>query len=232
MNLLVISSAPVFILLFYVYYRDKYEKEPLSLLFKSLLAGAIITVPIYFSELGISHLVNPLRTSIYSAAFNDAFIVAALCEEAFKLAAVMLLVWRNKNFNERFDGIVYAVFVSLGFALVENMMYVFGHANGLEVGLSRAITAVPAHAMFGVMMGYHLGLARFEARRQKLHLVNAFLIPFLFHGIYDFILMSQNKWLLMGFAPLMVYLYIRVRKRMFQHSQSSVFKPDDKHDVD
>jgi len=210
----------------------KYEKEPLSLLFKSLLAGAAITVPVYFAELGVSNLIYPLRTSVYSAAFNDAFLVASLCEEAFKLAAVMLLVWRNKNFNERFDGIVYAVFVSLGFALVENMMYVFGHENGLQVGLSRAISAVPAHAMFGVMMGYHLGLARFIPHRQKLHLLNAFFIPFLFHGIYDFILMSQNKWLLMGFAPLMVYLYIRVRKRMFQHSQNSVFKPDDEQDVD
>lgn len=230
MNLIVISSAPVFILLFYVYYRDKYEKEPLSLLLKSLLAGAVITMPIYFAELGMSYLLQSFRASVYSAAFNDAFMVAALCEEAFKLAAVMLLVWRNKNFNERFDGIVYAVFVSLGFALVENMMYVMGNANGLEIGLSRAITAVPAHAMFGIMMGYHLGLARFEEKHQTLHLFNAFFIPFLFHGIYDFILMSQNRWLLMGFAPLMIYLYIRVRRRMFEHSENSVFKPDE--DVD
>ncbi|MCU4162845.1 PrsW family glutamic-type intramembrane protease [Carboxylicivirga caseinilyticus] len=225
MNLILIASAPVLIILFYIYYRDKYEKEPFGLLIKSLIAGMIICIPIIIGEQWTSSFLHPLKTNQMTNAFLDAFFVASFWEEAFKLTAVMLLVWRNKNFNERFDGIVYAVFVSLGFALIENIMYVLNTDNGIQTGLARAFTAVPAHAMFGVMMGYHLGLARFISKKQTYHLINAFFYPFLFHGIYDFILMSQNKWLLLTFAPLMVYLYIRIKKRLLQHSEDSVFKP-------
>nr|WP_319397405.1 PrsW family glutamic-type intramembrane protease [uncultured Carboxylicivirga sp.] len=225
MNLIILASAPVFIILIYIYYRDKYEKEPLGLLIKSLIAGMIICIPIIIGEQWTASMIQPLTNNKIAHAFMDAFFVASFWEESFKLTAVMLLVWRNKNFNERFDGIVYAVFVSLGFALIENIMYVVNTDNGLHTGIARAFTAVPAHAMFGVMMGYHLGLARFISKKQTFHLINAFFYPFLFHGLYDFILMSQNKWLLLTFAPLMVYLYIRIKKRLLQHSEDSVFKP-------
>ncbi|MCU4174819.1 PrsW family glutamic-type intramembrane protease [Carboxylicivirga sp. N1Y90] len=224
MNLVIIASAPILIILFYVYYRDKYEKEPLGLLFSSLVAGMIICIPILFAERWASGMLAPLRTNMINSAFWDAFFVASFWEEAFKMLAVMLLVWRNKNFNERFDGIVYAVFVSLGFALVENIMYVLNTDNGIQTGIARSFTAVPAHAMFGVMMGYHLGLARFIKSKRKMHLFHAFFYPFLFHGLYDFILMSKNDWLLLTFAPLMVYMYIRIKKRLIQHSEDSVFK--------
>lgn len=224
MDLILLASAPIFIILFYIYYRDKYEKEPIGLLIKSLIAGMLICIPILFAENWASDLLTPLRTNLIRTAFWDAFFVASFWEETFKMLAVMLLVWRNKNFNERFDGIVYAVFVSLGFALVENIMYVFNTNNGIQTGLMRAFTAVPAHAMFGVMMGYHLGLARFIRKKRLLHLFHAFFYPFLFHGLYDFVLMSQNEWLLLTFAPLMVYLYIRIKKRLLQHSENSVFK--------
>lgn len=227
MDLILIASAPIFIILFYIYYRDKYEKEPIKLLLKSLIAGMFICIPIIFAEQWASHLLTPLKTNLITTAFWDAFFVASFWEESFKLLAVMLLVWRNKNFNERFDGIVYAVFVSLGFALVENIMYVLNTENGIQTGIARSVTAVPAHAMFGVMMGYHLGLARFIAKYRILHLFNAFFYPFLFHGLYDFILMSQNKWLLLTFAPLMVYLYLRIKKRLLQHSKDSVFRPEE-----
>lgn len=225
MNLLLIASAPIFIILFYIYYRDKYEKEPFGLLVKSLIAGMLICIPIIFAEQWSANILIPLKTNLITTAFWDAFFVASFWEEAFKMTAVMLLVWRNKNFNERFDGIVYAVFVSLGFALIENIMYVINTDNGIQTGIARAFTAVPAHAMFGIMMGFHLGLARFASKKQGLHLFNAFFFPFLFHGLYDFILMSQNKWLLLTFAPLMVYMYIRIKKRLLQHSEDSVFKP-------
>ncbi|MBS2099452.1 PrsW family glutamic-type intramembrane protease [Carboxylicivirga linearis] len=225
MNLILIATAPVLIILFYIYYRDKYEKEPFGLLIKSLIGGMLICIPIIFGEQWTASMLLPYKNNQFIDAFMDAFFVASFWEESFKLTAVMLLVWRNKNFNERFDGIVYAVFVSLGFALIENIMYVVNTDNGLHTGIARAFTAVPAHAMFGVMMGYHLGLARFIGKHQSFHLFNAFFYPFLFHGLYDFILMSQSKWLLLTFAPLMVYLYIRIKKRLLQHSNDSVFKP-------
>jgi RsiW-degrading membrane proteinase PrsW (M82 family) len=226
MKLLLIALAPVFILLAYVYYRDKYDKEPLGLLIKGLIAGMLITIPVLFAEQGMSRVILPLQEHVMANAFGTAFLVAALCEEALKYLAVFLLVWRNKAFNERFDGIVYAVFVSLGFALIENLLYVFGNDNGLSVGIGRAFTAVPAHAVFGILMGYHLGLAKFSQASTAKHLANAFFFPFLFHGLYDFILMSGHPALLVTFVPLLIYMFYRANKRMKQLSAISVFNPD------
>jgi RsiW-degrading membrane proteinase PrsW (M82 family) len=223
-NLLLIAVAPVFIILVYIYYRDKYEKEPLNLLFEGLVAGGVIVFPIVYFE----QLINPIGSNlspIYSAAWT-AFMVAALVEELFKYFAVYILIWRNPNFNERFDGIVYGVFVSLGFALVENISYVFGNPEGLRVALLRAVTAVPAHAMFGVMMGYWFGLAKFVPSKRRQYMFSAFSFPFLFHGIYDFILMSAKNYLLILFIPLIVYMFFRARKRIRRLEAKSFFNPN------
>ncbi len=226
MHLLFLAIAPVLTLLIYIYYRDKYEKEPLSLLIKGLVAGMLCVIPIIPAE-GLMHmLIAPFEGSRYLYAFGNAYLVAALCEEAFKFIAVYLLIWRNPNFNERFDGIVYAVFVSLGFALVENMMYVFGNAEGIQIALSRAFTAVPAHAMFGVLMGYYLGLARFSDTPALVnkHLKYALIVPIFFHGLYDFILMSENAFFLLGFFPLLISMVIIAHRRMKEHSNNSIFR--------
>ncbi len=222
MNLLLVSVAPVAIILVYIYYRDKYEKEPISLLIKGLIAGMIIVIPILFAEKLVSAILPYIFTEKIGKAFGDAFLVAALCEEAFKLLAVYILIWKNPNFNERFDGIVYSVFISLGFALVENIMYVF--SNGFHVGISRAFTAVPAHAMFGIMMGYYLGLAKFIKPSRTKYFVMAFVAPFLFHGIYDFILMVKIQWVLLLFFPFLIFMMYRTQLRMKEHVENSVFK--------
>ncbi len=231
MNLLILSFAPVLIILLYIYYRDKYEKEPLSLLIKGLLLGMIIVIPISAFEEIAFLIINPAGLSQMSSAFFTAFLIAALVEEGFKYLAVYLLIWKSKDFNERFDGIVYAVFVSLGFALIENIMYIFSNENGFAVGVTRALTAVPAHAIFGILMGYHLGLARFDIKGRSKHLINAFFYPFLFHGLYDFILMSEHQLLLLLFIPLLGYIYYRANKRMKTLSRMSVFNPDNQKDV-
>lgn len=223
-NLFLISVAPVFIILAYIYYRDKYEKEPLGLLLEGLLAGGVIVLPIIYFE----RLIEPFSHNfgqIGSAAWT-AFLVAALVEEAFKFFAVYVLIWRNPNFNEKFDGIVYAVFVSLGFALVENIMYVFGNEEGLRVGLTRAITAVPAHAIFGIMMGYWLGFAKFIPSKRNKYMFAAFAYPFLFHGLYDFVLMSGHAILLALFVPLLIYMYFRANKRLNHLDDQSFFNPN------
>ncbi len=140
-SLLFISLAPVLIIAFYIYSRDKYEKEPLSVLIEALFAGVMIVLPAVLIE---SVLVLPVRSSgsLMSAGYSG-FIVAGLTEEGMKFLVLYLFFWRNKNFNEKFDGIVYAVFIALGFAGVENIMYVF--KGGYGVGITRALTAVPAH---------------------------------------------------------------------------------------
>lgn len=221
MNLLLVALAPVAIILFYVYFRDKYEKEPISLLLKAVAAGALIVLPVLPVEMGLNTLAPPLDG--FSRAAFKAFAVAGLVEEAFKFLAVYLLIWRNKNFNEKFDGIVYAVFVSLGFAMVENILYV--NKYGMDAGLTRALTAVPAHALFGVVMGYYLALAKFRPAVRKSNLIWALLIPLLLHGFYDFILFSEHKLLLLLFLPYLGFLYYFGGSRMKTLSDASIFKP-------
>ena len=228
--LLFITFAPILILALYIYWRDKYEKEPIGLLLMALLLGALIVIPIIFVETWLgdywetkfgNKLTGDVAT-LASAAYV-AFIVAAFTEEAFKYLAFFYF-WRNRNFNELFDGIVYAVFISLGFAAVENALYVLAEDGGITVGMLRAVTAVPAHALFGVAMGYYFSLAKFEPKHRTKYLFLALLIPIALHGIYDFILMAENELLFLLFVPYIIVLWISALKRMRLHSNNSVFK--------
>ena len=210
MNLLLLALAPIFIILVYIYSRDKLEKEPVSLLFRALLFGALTTIPIIFIEGFLSDL-NP-ATNHTTYAFYNAFVVAGFTEEIFKFLALYLLIWNHKEFDDRFDGIVYAVYISLGFAAVENVMYVFNY--GPTAGYSRALTAVPAHAIFGVTMGYYFSLAKFHSQKTQSNLFKAFFIPFLLHGTYDFILMVNHPLYLFVFIPFLVYLWISAFRKI------------------
>lgn len=220
MNLILLASAPVVIILVYVYIRDKYDKEPLGLLLKTLLAGALTTIPILLVGTWLSKFLVYF-TGLQVAAYN-AFIVAAFNEELFKFAALFFLIWRHKEFDEKFDGIVYAVFVSLGFAWVENIMYVLQY--GQEVAYSRAVTAVPMHAILGVTMGYYFSMAKFFEKRRTINFLSALFMPVLLHGIYDFILMSQHEMYLLIFIPFLFYLWRSGFKKMKELSNDYPYK--------
>ena len=220
MNLLILAVAPVFLLVFYLYYRDKYEKEPIGMLIKALIAGVIIVLPILFVEIYISNYVE--KYSGYTHVFLEAFAVAGFTEEIFKWLAVYLIFFRSRHFNERFDGIVYAGIVSLGFALVENIMYVLGNQSE-SVAYMRAFTAVPAHMLFGVVMGYRFGLAKFLPANRGWHLFMAFFMPFILHGTYDFLLMLEKTWALVLFFPFVIFLWYFGLVRMKRHSFNSAF---------
>jgi RsiW-degrading membrane proteinase PrsW (M82 family) len=220
MDLIIIALAPVLILAFYIYLRDKYEREPLSQLLLAISAGCLITIPVIIVE---GWLAVPMRQmSGYPAAAWNAFIVAGMTEEVFKFSALMILFWGNRNFNEKFDGIVYASFISLGFAAVENILYVKDGGAGL--GLMRAFTAVPAHALFGVVMGYHAGLARFYPQERRFRLFFALALPIVLHGVYDFILMSGHPLFLLVFVPYLIFLWIFGFRRMRDLSDRSIFR--------
>ena len=221
MAVLLASLAPVFIILFYIYFRDKYEKEPLGLLLKALLLGIVIVIPVIIVERLLMNLMPPAG-KVTEAAYH-AFVVAGSTEELFKFLALYLLVWKSPSFNEKFDGIVYAVFVSLGFAGVENVLYVMD--GGMQTALIRALTAVPAHAIFGVTMGYYLGIAHMYKELKSNYLARALLVPIVLHGIYDFILMVEIGWLLLMFFPYVIVLYFMAIKKMKRLSDSSIFKP-------
>jgi RsiW-degrading membrane proteinase PrsW (M82 family) len=219
-NLIFISIAPVLIIAFYIYNRDRYEKEPFSVLTKALFAGVIIVLPVIFIEDLLTALVQNTEDLRYTA--YKAFVVAGFTEEGMKYLAFYIFFWNNKNFNEKFDGIVYAVYIALGFAAIENILYVF--MGGYGVGIIRAFTAVPAHALFGVTMGFYFGLARFNIKFRMLYLVIAFLLPFIFHGLYNFILMSNTPILLLAFIPVFTLLWISSFRKMSLHSNASAFK--------
>lgn len=207
MNLILLASAPVLIIIGYIYFRDKYEKEPIGLLLLAIIAGAAIIPPAIYFEKSMSQF--------GSGPFFTAFFVASLIEELLKYLVVLLLFFKRKSFNEKFDGIVYAVFVSIGFAWLENIFYV----QEAKIGYLRAITAVPGHAIWGIAMGYHLGLAKFLPKRKTYHLFLAFFIPFLMHGIYDYFAMVNTTWGFILFVPFVIYLYFFGFKKLKKASQ-------------
>lgn len=222
MNLLIVSLAPVVIIAAYIYFRDKYEKEPIGLLLKALFAGALTVIPILVLEGYLDRFTFQLP-GLFSAAWK-AFAVAAFSEELFKYLALYLLIWRSAEFNEKFDGIVYATYVSLGFAAVENVLYVTD--GGLNTGMMRAVTAVPAHAIFGITMGFYFGLAKFYEKERRSLKQKALFFPILLHGIYDFILFTEIEWLTIVFFGFVIYLYISGLKRMKKLSGQSIYNTD------
>ena len=227
-NLLFISLAPVFIIALYIYSRDRYEKEPVSLLIKALFIGILCVLPVLLIEGVLTRMyIGP--EGISEAAYT-AFVVAGLTEEGIKFLALFIFFWRNKNFNEKFDAIVYAVFISLGFAAIENILYVF--QGGYSVGIVRALTAVPAHALFGIMMGYNFGLARFNAEYRRLNLFAAFAIPFISHGAYDFLLMGNSQFLMLVFIPVFILYWITGFRKMKKLSDDSAFRGISDNDQD
>jgi protease PrsW len=221
MTILLASLAPVLIILLYIYFRDKYDKEPIGLLIKALVVGAAIVIPVIFVERLLIELM-PRSGRIGEAAYL-AFVVAGSTEELFKFLALYLIVWKSPSFNEKFDGIVYAVFVSLGFAAIENVIYVV--EGGMQTAVIRSLTAVPAHAIFGITMGYYLGIAHMYKELRSKYLFRALLVPIILHGFYDFILMVEVGWLLMLFIPYVIVLYLMAMKKLKLLSDSSIFKP-------
>lgn len=209
--LIALAVAPSVALLYYIYNRDRYEKEPRRMLIKAFLLGMAIVIPATIGELILMWIFGGAQG--LTGAFIQGFVVAGLTEELLKFFVLYKGFYKAPEFNERFDGIVYGVFVSLGFATIENILYVF--TGGVSVALTRSLTAVPAHALFGVAMGYYFGRARFATpNRAKGLFGKAIFVPVLLHGLYDFILFSANGFLLLGFIPYMIYIWRRGLKNL------------------
>lgn len=185
------------------------------MLLLSFVGGMLTVIPVLIFGF-ILQLFYP-DLGIIIGSFYDSFFIAALNEELFKFVAVMVIVWNSKYFDEKFDGIVYAVYVSLGFALVENILFVFSAGDVIvwgffdprtETGILRAFTAVPAHAIFGITMGYFIGQAKFNLEKRGTLLTSALLLPILLHGLYNFIIFIQNYWLFFIFILYLLFLYV------------------------
>ncbi len=188
--LLFLSVLPAVLLIIFVYCQDKYQKEPFKSLSKAFCGGmlavvfTIVTVRIIDYTIGLIPYFN-------QTVFYDSFITAGIPEELCKFLIFMIFIWNDKNFDEYFDGIVYASFISLGFATVENIMYVM--PGGIATGIIRALISVPAHFLFGVILGYFLSLAKFNSDKKGRYIIIGLLIAMAAHGLFDWLLMFSDR---------------------------------------
>lgn len=224
--LLALTIGPGMLILGWVYLKDRYEQEPLSLVGLSLLAGLLSPLAVlYFNLLwqnagfGISS--NWLDTAFY------AYVSVGFTEEAVKWLLLLMVAYNRSAFNEPFDGIVYAVAVSMGFAISENLLYVFYNSQPHEaywVAVLRGFTAVPAHATFAIVMGYFVGISKFSPMR-PVYLMLALVSATLLHGSYDFFLFLRHIPGISIGAFISLYLGIRLSRRaILMHQKDSPFR--------
>ena len=197
------AILPAALLLLLVYKRDKNGKEPKNLLWRLIFAGGIIIIPIYICEV-IGQIIVEFGNAIVTNQTELGFVanmfvyfgVVALAEEGFKMIALATQTWKNPNFNFKYDGIVYAVFVGMGFAIFENIKYVLEY--GMVTGILRALTAIPGHCAFAIIMGTFYGSSKYfqsikNKKMQVLCMLYAIIIPIVGHSLYDFALTISNN---------------------------------------
>ena len=244
--LIVAALLPAIVLCVYIYKQDRVEKEPLGLLIKLLLGGALICVPlaIIFEVLFSSLVTEPLferfilgYDSMKNPVFSDSvrhardfveyFFGVGLIEEAVKFVVLIWFTRKSREFNSLFDGIIYSIFVSLGFAGLENIFYVL--ENGFVNAVTRAVLSVPGHMFFAVMMGYYYSLwhisdkaALMEKFYKAQGLINltapefksgkyvalSLIVPTLAHGTYDFCCVYGTNLSLLILIAFVIFMYV------------------------
>jgi protease PrsW len=196
--ILTAGIAPGLALLSYFYLKDYYETEPISVVLKSFLYGVSLVLPIMFLQYVLQ------TENIWNGALGTAFFHAAFLEEFVKWFYLFYIIYPHVEFDEPYDGIVYGASVSLGFATLENILYLV--ANGAEHAIVRAFLPVSSHALFGVIMGYYLGKAKFSKSHKKIFLFLSLALPVFLHGVYDYILLTKEMWIY-WIVPFMIFLW-------------------------
>ena len=219
--LLGLAVFPVIVILFFIYSKDR-NKEPLSLLIKLFFAGFLSCILVFLISDAMALFLPFMRGTLSSKSFIDlllyAFFGVALVEEFSKWSLTYLVGYNNREFDELYDGLVYSVFVSLGFAFVENILYVISSAS-IRTAFLRAISAVPSHACDAVFMGYYLSMAkqfaiRGRKKEEKIYLIKSVLVPAIIHGVYDYCLMSGITLFVVVFFIFVIFMYIFSLKKL------------------
>ena len=191
-NLLGLTLGPGLAIAIFIYWKDKLDPEPRRLLIRAFLLGCLSVVPaIVFNVILKSILQVEISESLFET-FLFAFCVVGVAEEFSKFMFLRWNLFTRPEFDEPYDGITYSVMIGMGFATLENLMYVYQSSNAYGVAWMRAFTAVPAHATFAIIMGYYAGLAKFNSARKTLYLIQGLLLAIIMHGFYDFLLMQKN----------------------------------------
>jgi len=226
LNIIQISAlafAPCLAIIIFIYWKDKYSKEPLLLLIRSFFLGIISAAPAIIFTTWMENIflgfpmVYVLRVAVL------AFLVIGFSEELSKFLFLIFIPFKHKTFDEPYDGIIYSVMISMGFATLENVVYMLSH--GHEVIYIRAFTSVPAHASFAVIMGYFVGLAKFKNNSKYLKFIGL-LLAVLMHGTYNFFLILENIPLIYigAFVSLIIGIVLSL-KAIKIHNNRSPFNP-------
>lgn len=221
-----LAIAPSIAVCLYIFYKDVYDQEPMEYLVMSFFYGMLTIVPAGVIETSIF---NDPGDTVLSVFLTSYFLIAAV-EEGFKFLVLRYYCYNRPTFDEPLDGIVYSVMVSMGFATLENVGYVWLH--GLPVAFVRMFTSVPAHATFAIIMGYYIGKSKFDWPNRNLFLWYGFLGATLMHGTYDlFLLLGENNWMKQYVSELLLFggalgsLFVAVtlsRKLLRMHHLTSV----------
>ena len=218
--LVTLSISPGIFIMVLIYNLDEYDKEPLWLLALAFIFGAM---NLHLDVDILDYLYSMINTENNFIRVGEEALSVGITEELLKFIVVMLIIYPNKNFDEPFDGIVYAVFVGMGFATAENLAFVMNGSASLAI--MRMLSAVPAHFVFAVIMGYYLGKAKTENKKKFKYLFLSLLIPIIFHAIYDYFLFLENIpgiWV-GGFVTLLVAFFI-AKNSIIEHLKASPFK--------
>ncbi|TAE50305.1 MAG: protease PrsW [Bacteroidetes bacterium] len=223
LKLLALALGPIAFIFTYVYLRDRFDREPLRYLIVTFICGILIAIPVIFlgkflgDVLGVSDTSgSPADLAIY------AFGVVALSEEGMKYLVLRWYNYPHREFNEPYDGIMYGVAVSLGFAAIENVLYVFTSEYGVSTAIIRMFTAVPAHASFGVMMGFFVGRAKFISGINPFtERMKGLLTAIFFHGLYDyFLFLGVESLAIISFIGLGLTIFL-ARRAIRLHAADS-----------
>lgn len=224
LSILMAAIAPGLSLLAYFYLKDRYESEPIHLVIKVFLLGALLVFPSMVLQTALLDI-GIVSDLVFS------FVITSGIEEFLKFFLLYHIIFKHRAFDEPYDGIVYAVSISLGFATLENIFYALFNSMSFSNLLIRALLPVSGHALFGVMMGYYLGKAKFEPNKKRMYLMLALFIPIFWHGLFDYILMISTTYWMWIMIPLMIFLWLRTMwkvERANEHSPFRVFQREEK----
>lgn len=241
MDYIAVAAAPGIAICIYIFYRDIYNKEPKLNLAISFALGALAILPAIELERYFS---KDLIDGSIGAVAIFAFLVVGLSEEFCKFVGLRWYSYTQKSFDEPFDGIVYSLMISMGFATVENIMYVTKYeaamGNGLQIGLQRMFLSIPAHATFAVIMGYFVGKAKFDSKNSFILTLIGLGVATFFHGLYDFFLFvnqfayagqniagigkSLSEFLLLAGAIISLIVALALSRRLIRVQRDTSFR--------
>ncbi|MDE5411956.1 glutamic-type intramembrane protease PrsW [Alkalihalobacterium chitinilyticum] len=198
-SLITATTGPAMALFCYFYLKNDVSHQALLMIIKTFIIGALLVFPVMVIQYAIE------VEGVFTSEFTIAFFGYAFTEEFFKWFLLFFFAYKHATFNKTYDGIIYGVSISLGFASVENFFYLI--ANGLETAWLRALFPVSSHALFGVIMGYYLGKAKFSKKRRNRYVLFSLFLPILLHGSYDLILLTMDRYIHITMLLFMIGLW-------------------------